>query len=39
MMRQQLEKMFRESQRWLLDGYAEQRRPFHSAIKTELLLP
>ena len=39
MMRQQLEKMFRESQRWLLDGYAERRKPFHSAIKTELLLP
>ena len=38
MMRQQLEKMFRESQRWLLDGYAEHRRPFHSAIKTELQL-
>ena len=38
MMHQQLEKRFRESQRWLLDGYAEQRRPFHSAIKTELQL-
>ena len=38
MMHQQLEKMFRESQRWLLDGYAEHRRPFHSAIKTELRL-
>ena len=38
MMHQQLEKMFRESQRWLLDGYAEHRRPFHSSIKTELQL-
>lgn len=39
MMIQQYEKMYRESQRWLLDGYAEQRRPFCSGIKTELHLP
>ncbi len=38
MMRQQNEKLYLESQRWLMDGYAEKRAPFHSAIRTELIV-
>lgn len=38
MMRQQNEKLYLESQRWLMDGYAEKRTPFHSAIRTELII-
>ena len=37
MLRQQNEKLYLESQRWLLDGYAEKRLPFHSAIPAELI--
>ena len=37
MLRQQNEKLYLESQRWLLDGYAEKRLPFHSAIPADLI--
>ena len=37
MLRQQYEKLYLESQRWLLDGYAEKRLPFRSAIPAELI--
>lgn len=37
MLRQQNEKLYLESQRWLLDGYAEKRLPFHSSIPAELI--
>lgn len=37
MLRQQNEKLYLESQRWLLDGYAEKHLPFHSAIPADLI--
>ena len=37
MLRQQNEKLYLESQRWLQDGYAEKRLPFHSCIPAELI--
>ena len=39
MLRQQNEKLYLESQRWLQDGYAEKRLPFHSCIPAELITP
>ena len=37
MLRQQNEKLYLESQRWLREGYAEKRAPFHSSIPAELI--
>lgn len=39
MMRQQDEKLFLETKRWILDGYFRRNQPFRSRIKTELILP
>lgn len=39
MMRQQDEKLFLETKRWITEGYYRQETPFKSRIKTELMLP
>ena len=39
MLRQQNEKLYLESQRWLREGYAERRAVFRSAIPAELIVP
>ena len=39
MMRQQDEKLFLETKRWIMEGYFHRKQPFKSRIKTELILP
>ena len=39
MMRQQDEKLFLETKRWILDGFAVRNTPFKTRIKTELIRP
>ena len=37
MLRQQNEKLYKESWRWLQEGFAGKRTPFYSSVKTELV--